>query len=106
MYSFDFDQIIVPSGHFIDGALVAATANGGLEICRPSDARRFDALRQERADRLRAAAMKGANAPVQRRPHAMPRRAIETAASSARLHPFPHELVLFACFNEAVMTRL
>ncbi|MEO8137344.1 MAG: aldehyde dehydrogenase family protein [Betaproteobacteria bacterium] len=41
MQAFDPDQVIVPSGHFIDGARTIAQHGAMLEVLRPSDGRRY-----------------------------------------------------------------
>lgn len=50
MHSFHPDQIKVPSGHFIGGALVPASRDASLEVCRPSDGERYAALPLADAD--------------------------------------------------------
>ena len=44
MQTFHPDQINAPSGHFIDGALVSASLDAGIEVCRPSDGKPHAAL--------------------------------------------------------------
>jgi aldehyde dehydrogenase (NAD+) len=50
VHSFQPDQIHVPSGHFIDGALVPATGDEHLEVQRPSDGQPYAALPLADAD--------------------------------------------------------
>ncbi len=50
MHSFHPDRITVPSGHFIDGALVRASTGDAMEVCRPSDGRAYAALPVADAD--------------------------------------------------------
>ena len=50
MHSFHPDEILVPSGHFIDGALVRASQGPAIDVSRPSDGQRYAALPLADAD--------------------------------------------------------
>ncbi|MEP7296481.1 MAG: aldehyde dehydrogenase family protein [Burkholderiales bacterium] len=50
MHSFHPDQISVPSGHFIDGALVGAAPGESMDVRRPSDAQAYAVLPVADAD--------------------------------------------------------
>ncbi|MES1163083.1 MAG: aldehyde dehydrogenase family protein, partial [Rhizobacter sp.] len=50
VHSFQPDQIHVPSGHFIDGALVPTTEGERIEVKRPSDGQPYAALPLADAD--------------------------------------------------------